>query len=369
MRLRTLTAAPVLLLLGSTGLLACTTDEPPDTLPDWSAGYEADAGDETGGDGGTFVVPDTQTTIELAVPDEDDIGYFTWIHEAGTQADCAFEPGEDYTDYQSIDCVLETEELDLFFNGLTFDFLVPEGACDYVAWHHFQYEAWEVGTGPTDVSYTVQVDGTITDEVNSFNGVPYCEYDYSTLANDYPNCCLGTYNVTVTYEQAGGGEPITEVSPAFGWDGEPSSCYAGAAFDDPEVQLTADGWPISRQVFTDKDSYGKRFDWDELSDEFGTNVTLANYYDPADHDGTMPAGHAGAWAYPTYDFYCYDNAEEVIASLHLQVQEWNQHSLFYDGGDPDVTGEENNGSGSPIDDRKDWAVATPGSTTWIMDAQ
>ena len=44
MRLRTLTAAPVLLLLGSAGLLACTTDDTTDSLPDWSAGYEADGG-------------------------------------------------------------------------------------------------------------------------------------------------------------------------------------------------------------------------------------------------------------------------------------------------------------------------------------
>ena len=97
-------------------------------------------------------------------------------------------------------------------------------------------------------------------------------------------------------------------------------------------------------------------------------MPLANHYDTADHDGQAPAGLRGAWARPYYTFECYDNAEELLARVRLVVREWNEESQLDASGDPDTEGTEPV-SGTPLNDRRDWADATPGADTFIQDRQ
>jgi len=316
-------------------------------------------------------VIDTGGTVDTTVPTGPmalyavtGTGIPSRIWQTGTTDPCELNIDGTVEGYQTMDCTLDIPELDLFGYGLDFDFTVPFGACDFVTYHHYMYEAWEVGTGPTDVSYDVDAVGNITNEVNSVNGVPACQYDYSRLNTDAPNCCVGNYTLSVTNTDSG----VTRVVGPISWGGKPSTCYGGAAYIDPEATFTADGWPTGKIVFTNQTKYDKRFHWDELSTRFISNVPLANHYDPADHDGTMPAGLAGEAASPYYVFRCYDHAEELLGQIRLEVREWNEESEYYANGDPDTTGTEPV-SGEPIDDRNDWATATPGSTDFIQDAQ
>lgn len=337
-------------------------------LPDWSDGYESDCcpGDLNSGTGtgtGTGTTPIPTTEFGLFAPQ--DVGYLTRVHQTGTtDTPCTTTPGESTADYVALDCTLETNELDLYASGLAYDLTVPEGGCDYIMWSHYQYEAWEVGDGPSTVSITIDADGTIVSETNAIGGMPYCEFDYSYWDNSAPNCCLGSFTIETTDQSTGS----TSTTGGGDWGGTASQCYAGAAYIDPDLVVDDNGWPMGTYIFLNRASYYKRFSWGGLSTSFSTNVNLANYFDPADHDGTEPAGYTGDYAAPTYMIGCYDNAEELLARIDLTVREWNEEAQFDADGDPNTTGTEPV-TGLPLNDRQDWADATPGSTTWIHDAQ
>jgi len=333
-----------------------------DRLPDWSDGMDTDTDTDSDSDTDTDTDTDTLPANPFALTAAPDVRYDTRLEETSVGTPCAVVPGETAADYVDMDCTLDIAELDLYGNALDFDFIVAAGLCEFVVYWHYMYEAWEVGIGPTEVSWSIDGAGNIFNPVNATtNGSPICEYDYSRLYLDAPNCCLGTYILTIT-DVASPADP--QISPPLFWGGVPSDCYDGAAFHDPEAIYTNDGWPVARILYLNQDSWTKRFHWDLLATDYYSNVPLANYYDPADHGGTMPAGFTGDWARPYYTFQCYDHAEELLAQLKLSVREWNEQSEFYDEGDPDTTGTEPV-TGLPIDDRMDWATGTPGNTTWI----
>lgn len=341
-------------LLG-TLLAACPERPERKPLPDWQNGGSVD-----GGAGEDAAQPPDQHPFALAAAT--DVDYDTRLRQTDTaNTVCAVFPDGTTAGYFSLDCTLDINELDLFGNGLDFDFSVPAGVCEYVVYWHPMYEAFEVGQGPTEVSWDVDDVGNISNAVNSVNGAPYCEFDYSKQNEHAPNCCTGSYTITVTNTVTG----QVQVSPLLFWGGNPADCYNGAAYWDPEASMSEDGWPRATIVFTHGTAWSKRFHWPLLSTDYATNVVLASYFDPADHQpGGAPAGFLGAAAEPFHVFQCYDHAEELLAELRLVVREYNEQVQFYDDGDPDTTGVEPY-SGNPINDRRDWADATPGSTTFV----
>ena len=342
------------------GLLSvgCGKDKRADNpLPDWSAGFENPEGS---GDGRVVAVP----AGAFGLAEATDVTYDTRIRITDTDNPCEVFPDGTTGGYEGIDCTLDIAELDLFGAGLDFDLFVPAGGCQYVVYRHYMYEAWEIGVGPVSVTREIDANGNILSETNSVDGDPTCEFDYSKQHPDAPNCCTGVYTVTVTNTDT---SQVTTSETRY-WGGNPADCYNGAAYIDPEATFTENGWPTGKIVNTAGDAWNKRFHWDLLADKFFGNVPLANYYDPAEHSGTMPAGLAGIFAVPTYNFYCYDHAEELLAEIRLTVKEWNEEVEFYADGDPDTTGVEAL-SGTPINDRADWADATPDSVSFIGFAQ
>ena len=185
-------------------LAACQTDTPQQNLPDWSAGY--DDGTSTV-DTGTPEVP----SGALAVTVPTNTGIESRIHVTGATDPCEIYPDGTVEGYEETDCTIDIPELDLYGYGLNYDLTVPAGACEFVVYSHYMYEAWEVGTGPDEVSYEVDATGNIVNEVNSVGGVPYCEYDYTWQSSDSPNCCIGSYTLTV-YDAAA---DETTTSPSF----------------------------------------------------------------------------------------------------------------------------------------------------------
>jgi hypothetical protein len=345
-------------------LLSCGGEDTGVALPDWGAGYEGDGGVPDGGPDGTADGGPDGGDLRMALFSADDIGIPTRLYEQGTTTDCAIDIDGTREGRQEIICRMEWNELDLSANGLVFDLHVPAGACEWLEYWYYQYEAFPTGDGPATVSYTVDDLGQYTNEVNSIHGEPYCSTDYRRWTNpEWPNCCEGTYVLTVTDAETG--EQTTY--PPQSWGGRASACYDGAAFADDEAVFDRDGWPVRKYVFLARAAFDKRFDKIGPSAlDYHTNVAFANYYDPADHDGTEPAGFTGEHSEPYYNFYCLDHAEEVLGSIRLVVREWNEEKEFDANGDPDTEGLEP-GTNYPINDLWDWKDATPGSTTWIYD--
>jgi len=352
-------------------VLSCG-DEERDPLPNWSDGYEdgADGGTPGGaGSGGTMAL------VQAA-----DVPYPVRIYDLDRPDEpCAIAIEGTLESREEITCQMEVKELDLYAVGLAFDLHISQGACEYLWYRHYEYEAFEVGYGPTDVSYTIDANGSITNEVNSSGGEPYCEYDYSDLGLDWPNCCLGRYTLTVTNEGAGG--EVT-VHPPKWWGGNPCDCHDGAAHADDEAVFNEDRCPMATILYLNWAAFSKPFRLGSISDDYFTNVPYANYYDPADHDGTRPAGlredgplgpSAIRWPYyypwPYYTFVCTDDADEIFGSIRLIVREWNEAEEFFkpnNSGNPDTEGTEP-GTAYLLNDVWDWKDATPGSDVWILD--
>ncbi|MFT4975977.1 MAG: hypothetical protein ACI8S6_001872 [Myxococcota bacterium] len=333
------------------GLAGCDDAVLPD-LTDWQAGYESDT--DTG-----FVDTTQDVGFGLIVPF--DIGYDVRLQQTSIAEDCIVDVPGTFANYTAIDCTYDISELDLYGSGLTFEVFVPPNTCDYLIYDFYMYEAWETGLGSTDVSYTINTDGEIVDPVNYVDGTPYCPYDYSRIGSNFPNCCEGAYTLTINDEIAG-----VKTSETKSWAGRLSECYDGAAFAYPGYAEGPGGFPLATLVPLYGDSYSERFEWGAISDRYATNLALANYYDESDHDGGPPAGLRKTRAQPYYSFRCYDSGEELLSKVELVVREWNEESEFLLDGDPNTTGVEVV-SGEPIDDRADWATATPGSDTYIED--
>jgi hypothetical protein len=340
-----------MVLAGAVAVGACTPAPPRDKLPPITTT------DGNVGDDDDDVVQPQIGPFRLGITPG--LNYPMRMRETGSVDDqCEVTPPATFLEYVDLECQIDINELDLYGNGLDFDLQVPAGACDYLIYWHYQYEAWEVGVGPTEVAFTILPGGGCIDQLNSVNCTPYCEYDHGWRYRDAPDCCLGSYTKTVT-------DPFgnVTVSNEF-WTGLPSSCYGGAAFVDPEVVLGPDGFPRARIVYLNRAAYQKSFHFDPLSDEFYSNVPLANHYQPQDHDGDRPAGLNGAWAQPRYTFQCTDRAYEVLSELRLSVREYNEVTKYEADGDPNSVGIEPV-TGLPLDDLNDWATATPGKELFL----
>jgi hypothetical protein len=277
---------------------------------------------------------------------------------------CAIEESEFGTD-PSIQCMLDMDELDLHALELQFDVVVPPEMCDYLFQSLYRYESWKMGSGPASVEYTIDANGNFIREVNSRNGVAFCPYDYSWFDVDWPNCCEGTFTETITLEETGEVQTFN-----LNWGGERAFCYDGAAFHDKEAVFDSESWPLDQYTYLNRAGIEKHYQFESILPLHHTNVALANYYDPADHDGAMPAAlsaEAGsAYAQPFYSFQCRDNADEVYARIDLVVREWNTKDDFYADGDPDLTGFEDGWDNEPLDDWMDWDAFTPDAVTWPM---
>ena len=353
--------APFALL--ACALLACgdasTGREP---LPDWSDGYERDAPVPGGADGGVAPPPPLVRTDapedSFALLVSRSVEYPTRLRRAGTNDPCAVSRG---APREAIDCVLDVNELDLSALGFSVDVVAPKGLCDFILYDGFLFENWQVGAGPSEVSYTVEPDGTLSHEVNSAQGEPRCDYDYSwqyPKALEAPNCCTGGYTLRITSKESG---ETSESSQQ--WDPDLGRCYEGGAHYYSELVLSKDGFPLDEWFYIGGDAKTKQYAFDGTSEEHLTNLPLANYWDPQDHGGDMPAAYRGAHSKPYYSWVCADDAEEWRAQIRLLVREWNEEAQYDVDGDSDTTGVESSW-GTPIDDLEDWADATPDAVSF-----
>jgi len=180
-------------------------------------------------------------------------GMYRYIHKQGDfNSKCFVDFAEPTPSKRDINCIVETSELDLSYNGLTMTYNVPGfPKCTYLRQRssYFLVAAVRETDGsdytPTKITYTTSAEGLInaatytvvTKSGNTFNdgttpkgiaiapireGAGKCRYDYSNITNG-ANCCEGTYNLEVT--DSTGVKSITEET----WGGHPQSCLDGPA--------------------------------------------------------------------------------------------------------------------------------------------
>jgi hypothetical protein len=358
-----------LVLISAAGLFGCGPAHGREPLPDWSAGYDkikpqpgesaVIAGvvqfgrhSDLPANAGMAVVINDQVTWPMRIRQRDTADTPCQVH--GTM------DGQTH----SIQCVIDTDELDLYALGLKFDLVVPEGECDFVLTSWYRYAAFECGQGPTDVSWTVNADGSTSNEKNARHGAPLCSYDYTK--QDGPNGCLGVYTQVVT-DAATGKTTTTEHK----WGGNLCDCYDGAAWRDVDRQLDKSGCAADLYTYIGRRPLLKVVKFRGLSADYDTNVVLANYYRPSEHMGDpntdpMPAAlnpKKNPMAQPFYEISCEDDAKEEISHISIAVREWNEEVEFDADGDPDTDGIEA-GWMTPIDDVPDWDVLTPDNTSY-----
>lgn len=364
----TLASTFALALAIASAVTACEGDDAPrEPLPDWSGGY-ADGGirprDPVDGPGTPEIQFGTYDDLiegdfSIAVPRN--VAYPIRIRKLGSAAEpCGITPGDVGGLHNEIQCVLDMDELDLFVLGMAGDVVVP-AACEYLLYRLYMYENWPVGLGPDTVSWTVQPDGTRTDEVNAADGNAVCAFDHERLDPAAPNCCLGTYEQRIKHAETGEVQVSTHA-----WGGKPGDCYDGAAYHAEGAAIDeATGFPVATYVYGHDRSFVQQVRVDGISEHYFSTVPLASFYDPTDHAGGPPAAFTGEFAVPTSDFLCLDHAEEIRARIRLTVREWNEEAEFDADGDPDTEGLEP-GWDTRYDDFPDWAELTPGAGAWPM---
>ena len=337
---RTLRQPAVIAVLGlACTVAACGGDSPREPLPDWSAGYP-DAGGV--GDAGAAL-----NAFALVLP-----ASVTWPGRLGRKdamaRPCTYTSG-DWP--KPVDCMLDVNELDLFTLGLKYDIVVPAGSCDFVLHIPYIFANFAIGSGPTQVAYTANADGTYSNEVNSTNGKPTCAFDHSRLDTEAPNCCLETYMLEVTRAATGEVTRSTE-----NWGGKRGDCFYGAGYVEKDAKFDPSGMPMPRYIYMGGAAARISADYAGVSEKNAGNLPLANYYDLG---GNVSAPLAAPGANPYYEAYCLDDAEEIRAWIRLTVREWNEEAQFRDTGNPDTFGpepwERSLDASVPLHDIADWA--------------
>ena len=323
---------------------ACEDPERREPLPDWRVGYP-DASTDVGplADAFAFTFSERlQYSARLGRRD-------------ALEQPCAIQADEAP---MMLECIVDANELDLWTLGFAYDIHVPQGMCDFVLHVPYMFANFEIGEGPARVAYTVNRDGTFSDQVNAMNGRPHCPYDHKAGDELAPNCCLGQYTLEVTSTETGRVSTSQE-----SWGGKRGDCYYGAAYVEEGAQFNAEGVPMPRFIHTRRREHHENIRFAGVSDKFPANIAHANYFDAADHDGGAPAGLRAIGARPYYEAYCLDDAEEIIAHLRMSVREWNEEREYDGSGDPDSMGTEQAFVEGPIDldDLPDWRTITPGA--------
>jgi hypothetical protein len=262
-------------------------------------------------------------------------------------------------------CVLEVEELDLYFSELKLDVNIPTSACSYVYELPYHFYGNEPGMGPKSVSHHELADGTVRDGEHTVNGVPTCAYDYQDRSG--PNCCIGTYNRKITRHHSNG-QTETTITNDVSWGGSVAACLSGPATSTEwEQYRDQDGFPMPRMDFIRGTGWRKEMKISPAISEMSgairlkSNVWAANFYEPSHHMMGMPKAMLAPSSLPnaprpqdTYEWRCLDSSENVLARIRLMIREWNSGPIL-ENGNPDGW------EGNSREDWLDFGDTYPGS--------
>jgi hypothetical protein len=277
-------------------------------------------------------------------------------------------------------CLLEVEELDLYFSPITLRYDVGP-TCNYLEHNTYEFYDFQPGAGPNYVSHEVSSTGTVLSGVNydTANNKALCQYDYSGSGSSGPNCCVGSYSNRVVTLNADGTTASDVTSPAT-WPGSVANCLSG-----PGMSLQpkdANGFPLA--LITQNPSQAASGfsatlvipaainSTNQAGGKVTSDIWAGNWYRGSQHvtpsigGGPLPMRAPTTTGlpatlqfapHPTYSFICMDPAQTAIARIRLMIRKWNQGPITE--GDPNGSMELNVGTdplGNPWDNRWGWAT-------------
>lgn len=310
-------------------------------------------------------------------------GVVTYLHRSKTvtttdtdwSKECAVSKSETDTNKKKITCLLEVNELDLWFNSFNLNWGAPEGMCSYVAvypYWFFQYEAdlagaaqgVTVGVQSTDGSPlafdpAIGGDGGGMAELHGETPSVYCKYDYSWMSPKAgPNCCEGTYTLnykSCTVDDQGVTSCTTSTSTQ-NWGGQYGNCAAGPAAESTwGAREVVNNFPTGK-IFAATSGIGKALSISSPSLlNFNSVAYSSNYVAGAAPQALSDVTSVQPSLGADYVFMCLDQNEDAIAQINLQIRKWNTYSELAKKhlGDPTVTGVENPFPGNKRD-RRGW---------------
>lgn len=286
-------------------------------------------------------------------------------------------------------CIAETPENALYNQGVEFHVNVPEAFdCQFLEVHMYYFFLFSAGFGPSNVSVRRFRDGRLefADPNNPPAGVVinnnslYCDHDHTRFSSLgapgaalYANCCEGNYVLNTLVEQLDGSF-VSELTNGS-WGGSRSACLAGPAITSPShAGFDEFGFPKFITVdlsSPESSSTNQTFD---MGSSKGpgvrrSNVFLANYYDPSNHNSGIEQGlnkpisflsnHGYRDTADYYEFRCVDSAREILARIRYMVRDWDTYTEFnrylnsanHDAG---FGGVQSNFSNDPLNDYNDW---------------
>lgn len=310
------------------------------------------------------------------------------------------------TSLSTIDCIIDANELDLYYNDIEFHYNVPTGMCDYFRITPYYFYNKEIGTGPSSitmnitfdennavVSHDCVVDGVAgpcshDDSVPEYTEVNFdvstasvtCVYDTSQTAFG-ANCCFGNYTLTqnITRQNPPDPDTFSSLVTYLDWSGTLGQCYGGSVRTSGWTLRTTSGAIASSiQYISNEGGLNKTLSFPALIDEAnnGATMTYSNYYtstglhnhvdvatgtlsssapyaiEPIDDRNGSPISSTNE----AYTFDCLDKAYEVKNRIRMYIREWDTYAGYLafissEGATvaPDVAGTEQGAACSGID--------------------
>jgi hypothetical protein len=298
---------------------------------------------------------------------------------------------------QDLVCFLEVEEADLYNEGLTFNYQVPNAQCAYLTFNPYYYYQFQAGAPATVVNETI-TDGVITSVTGTGGdagtacggqevclnpgGELTCAFDYSTSGQlpAGPNCCEGAFTFNVTTVTTG--SPNTVNTTQSEWSGQASNCLNGpAVVSQPK---DTEGYPEILWTFVNDETINDTYVVaPPIKQTFrGSNVYASNYwggpYTITETNPFPPSAPLAFWpnnpnwaglttnarqAQPWYEWGCMDEAGDYVNRIRVLVRSWSEASQFAAQGISGVAGPQ----GIPFSDHdllnwQTWLVISDPST-------
>jgi hypothetical protein len=324
-----------------------------------------ESGGSTGGSGGPVGEVDNAAGFRVYVYRENEEVEFNqrfYFHKAGSDftLPCKVEPTATALADRDIECIVDIPEEDLHFFGMNLQYNVPTEMCEYFVFRPYYFYNWPidlVGDTPRNLEYFIDSNGDVGLDTDG-NGIintatlgpgldgitPDCPYNYTDVEG--PNCCIGNYQLTVhSWDPDAGAAGDYDVTVSRGdWGGSLGSCIWGAAVE--TQPLNRAGFPINDIYFVDGVGINKAYEPPTPISLSTQTVFLANYYDPTEHSNTIAATPfqqplATIGAQDSYEFLCFDRAQEVKARIKVFIREWNEYAQWELG----ATGDYDSGAG------------------------